>query len=472
MSRTTTHSFSSTLSLSKLFESANFVEELEAAIDEVGRREQRQRALPAALMGILVVSMSLFRHLSIPTIYRNLRSWYSRKRSACRVADVTDEALYHGRRRLGRSVLERLYHRLVSHIQIPPTFHGLRVFVADGMKLSTPDTESNESEFGRCKSSNGDTAAFPQLLAVCLVSTWSRHVMGVHLDRYDGSERLACNDFLDLLGEGNLLLLDRGFYATWLFKRFLDTSTHFLCRGSTSYNLHVIQKLGHGDYLVDISGKADVPKKGRRRRYQRSARARFTLRMIEYRVGRRGERIRLLTDLLDPQKYPPLDLAQLYHDRWEIELAFDEIKTHLAAPAQGTLNLPLRSQSSDGIRQETFGLFVAYNLVRSAIVTAAKKINEPPTQISFVASLNLIRSASIVLQALPDSKHEEVIRQLISEIAAQRLTRPRRPRRYHRAVRIKINRFPRKRSWHTQSLIDSRARVRLLDRYSRASRAA
>ena len=118
----------------------------------------------------------------------------------------------------------------------------------------------------------------------------------------------------------------------------------------------------------------------------------LTLRMIEYKIGE-NERVRILTDLIDPIAYPARELAVLYHSRWEIELSYDELKTHLATVSHGTLHTVFRSKTPDGVRQEAYGLFVAYNLIRALMQEAGEKYDIPPLEISFVETLHVVRNA-------------------------------------------------------------------------------
>lgn len=122
--------------------------------------------------------------------------------------------------------------------------------------------------------------------------------------------------------------------------------------------------------------------------------------MIECRVGH-NERVRLMTDLLDPAEFEALELAQFYHVRWDVELAFDELRTHLATVLHGTLHTTFRSQSPRGVRQEAYALFTAYNLIRGLMLAAGRAHSVPPLEISFLKTLRTIRRA---LPPLPGSQ--------------------------------------------------------------------
>lgn len=431
-----------------LFVGGDFRGAVEKALDATGSRERRQRLLPASVILVLVLAMSLFRHLSIPGVYRQVFFWTRRGRRAA--PHVTDEALVHAKARLGVDAVAALFHDLSAGVVVEPTFHGMRVFAIDGVRLCMFDTKANEKRFGKISSSHGDQAAFPQLLAVALIATETRHAVRVSFNPCTASERECAGGFLGDLERDDLVILDRGFHAVWLFERFLERSIHFVCRASASYKPRILERLGRGDYLVELTARVQRPDKTWKR-------VRLILRMIEYRIGRR-RRVRLVTDLLDQTVYKPLQLARLYRERWECELAYDEIKTHLAAPARGTVHLPFRSKTPDGVLQEAYALFTMYNLLRSWIAVSVSASKARPRDISFVGVLQLIRVVFAELQGI-DGLPLPIVR----AIAALRQRKPRRPRWYHRVVRVKINRFPRKRRWHHQHIIDYASQVRLVN---------
>lgn len=195
-----------------------------------------------------------------------------------------------------------------------------------------------------------------------------------------------------------------------------------------------VQKLGEGDDLVEL-------------KVSREARAKdssmpeiWTARAVRYQ--RKGFQPQvLLTSLLDPEKYPAKELAAMYHERWEIELGYDEVKTELLQREEA-----IRSKKPDNVLQEVWGILLAYNLVRLEIARVAKQVGVPPTQISFVLALSLIRdewiwsTISVAPGAIP--KHLARLRENL-----QRLVLPprRSERSYPREVKIKMSNYARKR---------------------------
>ncbi len=148
----------------------------------------------------------------------------------------------------------------------------------------------------------------------------------------------------------------------------------------------------------------------------------------------------LLTSLLDPRRYPAAELVALYHERWEQELSYDELKTELLEREEA-----LRSRRPAAVAQELWGLLLVYNLVRLAMARAAQAAHVAPTRISFIAALHLIRDewlwcAGATPGAIP--RHLCRLRQTLTLF----LHPPRRPgRRYPRAVKLKMSGYPRNR---------------------------
>jgi hypothetical protein len=166
-----------------------------------------------------------------------------------------------------------------------------------------------------------------------------------------------------------------------------------------------------------------------------------TLQARAVRYQRRGFRPQtLLTSLLDPTAYPAAEIIELYHERWELELGFDEVKTHTLERQE-----TLRSRAPERVRQELWGLAVGYNLVRLEMESVARRAGVPPRRISYRHALMLIRNFWVtawlaspgVLPRRLDALHGELGLLILPE---------RRPRRYPRAVKIKMSNYPLKRN--------------------------
>jgi len=455
----------------RIFDRFGYSDILAEVLQATGRLEKRRCPLRAAVVVTLVVAMGLYRQLSIPAVFRELLHWFRRDSDDLGLRPVTDEALLHAKRRLGTEPLAMAFQALADRIPQTETFRGMRLHAFDGVRFSVPDSQENEKQFGRWKSSNGDTTAFPQVLAVARIALESHVMTKVSFRRCDVSDLDAAPELMEGLGERDLVLLDRGFHAVWLFRMFRRKSIHLLCRASASYKPRIYHRLGHGDYLVVLTARIPLPPDQAIPGVRTHDRVFIALRMIEFRIGRR-QKIRLLTDLDDPNAYPAVELARLYHERWECELAYDELKTHLASPGAGTVDVSFRSRHPEGVLQEAYGLFIAFNLVRAVMCEATASGEARAREISFSAAIHVIRMLLPDIEASVGAALEQNLTALFVEIGALRLKRTRRPRRYPRVVRVKIIRFPRKRYWHRQHRVDLAARLTLVNHRSQSRRTA
>ena len=203
-------------------------------------------------------------------------------------------------------------------------------------------------------------------------------------------------------------------------------------RGRTALKWHVVQRLGPGDAIVEL-------------RPSHATRAahpdlQATLRVRAVRVHHRGFRpYVLLTSLLDAAVYPAAELAALYHERWELELTFDELKTHTLDRAEA-----LRSKAPERVDQEVWGLLLAYNLIRVVMRQAAARAGVPPLRLSFRHAVLTLRGFWHTASLTPPGALPRRIEALLEELALFVLPE-RRPRRYPRAVKIKMTNYPRKR---------------------------
>jgi IS4 transposase len=130
------------------------------------------------------------------------------------------------------------------------------------------------------------------------------------------------------------------------------------------------------------------------------------VRVIEYQLkGVPGAEpiYRLLTTILDPDKAPAQELAALYHERWEIETAFDELKTHLRGA-----KIVLRSKTPDLVKQEFYGLLMAHFAVRGLMHEAALRTKEDPDRLSFIHAVRVVRRKLPAFHAIPPRGAKDV----------------------------------------------------------------
>lgn len=268
-------------------------------------------------------------------------------------------------------------------------YAGLRLVAIDGSNVEIADEEANSAEFGRPGSRTG-RAAYPQAQCAVLVECATHAILGANLGPYREAEWDICKPLLPRLAPDMLCLADRGFsgYAHW--KAASETGAQLLWRCVANRQLPVVKLLDDGSYLSVIYPDAK----------SRSTRSgEITVRVIEYNLAAAADtqkRYRLLTTLLDPDQAPALELATLYHERWEVEGVFDELKTHLAQRRR-----TLRSKTPDGVRQEFYGWVLAHYAVCWLMHEAASAHRLHQRQLSFTGHVHLLRRAQPRSGAFP-----------------------------------------------------------------------
>lgn len=241
------------------------------------------------------------------------------------------------------------------------------------------------------------------------------------------------------LPDGSLVIMDKGFTDYGLLYRLNHDAEgsvigkHWLIRAKNNLRMKTIEVFGPGDELVELSINY------RARKEDPTLPKKMVVRAIRYQIeGYRPQT--LLTSLVDTKQYPPKEVAALYHERWEIEIGYDEVKTHLLEREEA-----LRSKKAEGIRQEIWGILLAYNIVRREMLEVAEAAGVPPIRVSFRHSVQLIRLFCLVeawacapgnLPKRLASFHETMASLLI-------LPERRRKRRYKRHVKIKMSAYKR-----------------------------
>ncbi|MGW3401167.1 IS4 family transposase, partial [Streptomyces zhihengii] len=185
------------------------------------------------------------------------------------------------------------------------------------------------------------------------------------------------------VGDGTLLLADRGFWGLARWHRLRDRGAHLLWRTDRRIARRVQDVLADGSYLARIEANKHSKATGTLKAPP------VLVRVIEYRIDGEAEVIRLITSLMDHEKYPACELAELYARRWEIELVFDEIKTHQRDRPV------LRSQTPDGIRQEIFAHLIVHHATRDLLVEAARIAQCTAERTSFTRALHVVRRSVI-----------------------------------------------------------------------------
>jgi len=304
------------------------------------------------------------------------------------------------RTRLGWEPLERLHGALVRPIADRATkgawYGRWRLVSLDGSTLDVADEAANAAAFARPGASRG-RSAYPQLRFVSLVENGTHVLFASQMAGYATSEITLAKAVLGGLEGGMLCLADRQFFGFALWTRARESGADLLWRIKKNARLVCDRRLPDGSYLSRIY------RSQRDRRHDTDG---LTVRVIDYRLEgvRDAEPIyRLLTTILDHDTAPAHELAALYHERWEIETALDELKTHLRGAG-----IVLRSKTPDLVRQEFYGLMMAHFAIRSLIHEAALKADEDPDRLSFLHAVRVVRRKLPAAVAIPPSDGQAI----------------------------------------------------------------
>ncbi|MGC9156291.1 MAG: IS4 family transposase [Ferrimicrobium sp.] len=354
---------------------------IDEAIDDVGRREIRNRVLPARVMVYFAICMAMYSEGSYEDVFSQLSDGLSWSKGWTEsLKPPSKSALFQARRRLGAEPMRRLFYKVARPFATRDTpgswFANRRVMAIDGTCLDVADTEANEAHFGRPASSRGDRAAFPQACMVALAECGTHAIVDAEVGPCTSSEIELTRELVNRLRPGMLVLADRGFYGFDLWEEATDTGADLLFRVKSTLSPRHEQTLADGSWIASIkltSGKG------------RAEREPHRVRVIDYSIDGDGQ-YRLITTLLDPSIAPAKELAKLYSERWEIETTFDELKTHQRGARE-----VLRSKSPELIYQEIWGHLCCHYAIRVLMADTAEHSGHDPDRISFVAALRIAR---------------------------------------------------------------------------------
>jgi hypothetical protein len=323
---------------------------------------------------------------------------------------------------------------MATHQTVGAFYRGWRLTGLDSTVFDLPDTPDNDRAFGRPGTGRAP-GAFPQLRPLALCELGTHAVCGAVIKPCRRNEQVMVPPLLDLLGPGMLLIWGRGFFGYGLARRVVRSGAHLLARAPAGLALRPQRRLADGPYLATLYPSAEDRARGR---------GGLPVRVTEYthddpRRPGRGERHRLITDLLSPRELPAREAPAVYHERWEEELTFDEIKNHLSGRP-----LPPRSKTPAGAVQEAYGLLLAHYAVRRVMHDAAVTASAGPDRLSFSNSLRVLQCQ---LPEAPQRPPAAWYQGLLGELRRQKL-RPRRERWYPRVVKRKMSDWKKKRPEH------------------------
>jgi hypothetical protein len=359
---------------------------VDAALAETGKIQKRVRDLPSRVVVYLLLAGALFTEVGYGGVWRKLVAGVE----GCGVASPSEGALAQARRRVGVAALRALFELLAGPAAGLATrgvwWRGRLVTAIDGTTICAADTPDNLRVLRKGGGHHGGTG-YPMVRLLALVSCGTRTIIDVVFGPTSIGETTYAADLVRALHPGMIVLADRNFAAQDLLARLAATGADLLVRVKNGRRLPVCRRFADGSWLSRI-GPLEV----------RVIRCEIT---IATSAGRRSGLYQLVTTVTDPS-CPAADLIRLYHQRWEIETAYLEIKSTILG------GRVLRARTPAGVDQEIYALLTAYQTVRIAIADAT--LHRPdldPDRASFTIALNtardqLVKAAGVIADTVID----------------------------------------------------------------------
>ena len=378
-------------------------EEINDVLDAHGCNSQRMRSFPAVVGVYYCMALSLYPEAAYEEVFAAVSQGLAWAAGATEPVRVSSASISVARSKIGAAPLQELVRRCCVPMA-EPRFHpeafyrGLRLVAMDSSNFELPDEADNEAHFGRPGSRTG-VAGYPQAQCAVLVECATHAILAANLGPYRAGEWEICKPLLATLGPGMLCLADRGFngYEHWQQAR--QTGAELLWRCAANRVLPRNEELPDGSYLSVIA-----PSGVSRAQARQQA---VVVRVIEYALPGLPDaqpRYRLLSTLLDPRQAPALELAALYHERWQVEAVFDELKTHLLKSRR-----VLRSKTAELVRQEFYGWVLAHYAVRWLLHQGATRHRMPHEALSFTGHVQLLRREQPLSGAFPPSAAQTAV---------------------------------------------------------------
>jgi hypothetical protein len=415
--------------------------EIVQVLHDTGCLDSRRCTLSFEVLFWFVLAMGLLPEMSLRQLFKACRRLREDEDTPHR------SSLCKGRQRLGVAPVRLLYERLAVPLAKPHTpgafYKGWRLMAMDGTVFNVPDSTANANAFGYPQGGRGK-GAFPQVRKLSLVEVGTHTELALvvkGLKEKESGEQSMAPALFRHLKPSMLLLWDRGFLSYKLWQEMILRGCQVLARVKSSLVLRSSKELSDGSHLAKI-----YPCQSMRNKDQGG----IVVRVIRYthddpgRVGC-GEEHVMVTTLLDAVAHPARKLILMYHERWEIELTFDEQKTH-QNPWRVSKPANLRSETPLGVLQEVYALAIGHYVTRSLMSQAAEQKGMDPDRLSFVGCLQIIKTRLGECPIDP-SQRERWFRAFLQELSKE-VTDPRRNRINPRVIRVKMSRFGKKQPHH------------------------
>ena len=396
-------------------------------LGEEGVATLRRRRMPMERLVWAIIGMAIFRNVPMTQLVNQLDILLPGDRPF-----VAPSAFLQARQKLGHKSIARLFHDTATrwHQQANhPGWAGLQLLAVDGVMWRTPDTPDNAAAFAKPGTQHGETA-YPQVRMLCQMELTSHLLVQAVMESCAVNEMVLAEQLIARTPDHSLTLFDKGFYSLGLLHAWqrAGSERHWLLPLKKGTQYEVVRKLGRQDALVQLKTSPQARKKWPQ--LPEAIEARLLTRTIN------GKERQVLTSLTDPLRFPASELMELYQNRWEIELGYREMKHSLQQH-----RLTLRSKKATGIRQELWGVLLAYNLLRSQMVKMAASLKGyTASQLSFhMASVYLIHELSCMPYVSPGNIPGRVAE--LEKQAGQFVLPARRERSYPRCVKPRPQKY-------------------------------
>ncbi|WP_433521572.1 IS4 family transposase [Nocardia pseudovaccinii] len=359
-------------------------EMVDAALESGRAVQTRLRELPSRVVVYLLLAGCLFPDVGYRGVWAKLCSGLV----GLPVAAPGSSALAQARRRVGVAPLRELFGLLAGPGDGAERWRGLLVCAIDGTSMFVADTDANLGVYHRQSGGNGDSG-YPMLRLLTVVACGARTVIDAVFGTYGIGELAYASTLFGCLREGMLLLADRNFGYAEPVSAIAATKADLLIRCRNNLALPAIGPLPDGSWLTPMGS--------------------VVVRVIDAEITvtpkggpRRIERYRLVTTLSDHRRFPATELVQLYHQRWQIETSYLELKSTILG------GRVLRARTPAGITQEVYALLCTYQALRIAIADAtATDPHATPLRASFTIALNtardqLVHAAAVITDGAID----------------------------------------------------------------------
>ncbi len=339
-----------------------------SAIDLSNKATIRRRRLPSEQVLWLVLGMALFRNESIDEVARRLNTC---SQGLANEALLARSGLSDARQRLGADPVEWLFRKTGQHWgrerYTEDTWQGLKVFAVDGALLRTPDTPELREHFGSGNTSTNRQTPYPMMRLVALMNVRSHVILDAQLSPYRRSEIRLAEEFIAAIPDQSITLLDKGFWGADIFHRISKQGTqrHWLIPERKGLVYEEVERYSKNDRLLQMKVSPQARKRNP------SLPDTWQVRAVSYTL--KGK-IKTVFTSLSHAHCSEEQIAELYHERWEIELGFRDIKSSMQNNA-----ITLRSKKVELIYQEVWGMLLTYNIIRREASQAAECYGRQPS---------------------------------------------------------------------------------------------